>query len=57
MVRAKIADGIPIPTPEDQFLGQKLVNVASSVGRYAAIKFIWNKTQDAFMQNLSLRSR
>ena len=31
VVRAKIADGIPIPAPEDQFLGQKLVNVASSV--------------------------
>ena len=48
VVRAKIADGISIPEPEDQYLGQKLVNVASSVGRYAAIKFIWNKNSRCF---------
>lgn len=48
VVRAKIAEGIAIPEPEDQYLGQKLVNVASSVGRYAAIKFIWNKNSRCF---------
>lgn len=48
VVRAKIADGIAIPEPEEQYLGQKLVNVASSVGRYAAIKFIWNKNSRCF---------
>ena len=48
VVRAKIADGISIPTPEDQYLGQKLINVASSSGRYAAIKFIWNKNSRCF---------
>lgn len=48
VVRAKIADGIPIPALEDQFLGQKLVNIASSVGRYAAIKFTWNKNSRCF---------
>ena len=48
VVRAKIADGIAIPKPEDQYLGQKLVNVASSVGRHAAVKFIWNKNSRCF---------
>lgn len=48
VVRAKIADGILIPEPEDQYLGQKLVTVASSVGRHTAIKFIWNKDARCF---------
>lgn len=48
VVRAKISDGIAIPELEDQYLGQKLVNIASSVGRDAAIKFIWNKNSRCF---------
>jgi len=48
VVRAKVADGIAIPNPEDQYLGQKLVDVATSVGRYAAIKYIWSKTSRCF---------
>ncbi len=48
VVRAKIADGIAIPEPEDRHLGQRLVNVASSVGRHASIKFIWNKESRCF---------
>jgi hypothetical protein len=48
VVRAKIADGIPIPEPEDQYLGQKLIRVASSVGRYGSIRYIWNKNSRCF---------
>lgn len=48
VVRAKIADGIAIPEPEEHYLGKKLVTVASSVGRHAAIKFMWNKNSRCF---------
>jgi len=48
VVRVKIADGIAIPEPEDQYLGQTLINVASSVGRYSGISFIWNKNARCF---------
>lgn len=48
VVRAKIADGISIPEPEDNYLGQKLIKVASSVGRYTAIKYMWNRNTRCF---------
>lgn len=48
VVRAKIAGGIAIPEPEAQYLGQKLVHVASSVGRQTAIQYIWNKNSRCF---------
>lgn len=48
VVRVKINSGIPIPEPEDQYLGHKLVNVASSVGRCATINYVWNKNSRCF---------
>lgn len=48
VVRAKIADGITIPEPEDQYLGQKLVDIAVSMRRFASIKFTWNKNSRCF---------
>ena len=48
VVRVKIADGIAIPDPEDQYLGQQLVNIAASLGRYAKVSFIWNKNSRCF---------
>ncbi len=48
VVRAKIADGIAIPEPEDNYLGQMLISVASSVGRYAGISFMWNRNARCF---------
>ncbi len=48
VVRAKIADGIAIPEPADRFLGQKLVDIASRIGRHAAIKFVWNSNSRCF---------
>lgn len=48
IVRLKIADGIAIPAPEDKYLGQKLVDVAASVGRYSSVTYIWNKNSRCF---------
>lgn len=42
IVRAKIAEGIAIPEPAEQYLGKKLLKVASSVGRHASITYSWD---------------
>lgn len=48
IIRAKIADGIAIPEPEDAYLGQKLLSVAAKAGRYADIYYVWNKNARCF---------
>ena len=48
VVRAKIADGIAIPAPEDKYLSQNLLDMASSVGKYGAIDYIWNEKTRCF---------
>ena len=48
VVRAKISQGIAIPEPADAYLGQKLVDVAASVGRYVPVRYILNKGTKCF---------
>ena len=53
IVRAKIADGIAIPEPEDQYLGKCLIKVVASVGRTAAITYAWNSNSRCFFAKLN----
>lgn len=48
VVRAKIAEGIAIPVPEDEYLGRILLNAASAVGRRASIRYAWNRNSRCF---------
>ena len=48
VVRARLAEGVALPQPETKFLGQKLIKVASSVGRYAGIRYTWNENTRCF---------
>lgn len=48
VIRARVADGIAIPEPADQFLCQKLANAASSAGRYSTFQAMWSKNSRCF---------
>lgn len=48
VVRAKISQSIAIPEPPDAFLGQKLLEIAASVGRYAPVRYHFNNGAKCF---------
>lgn len=48
VVRAKVIESYVLPKPEDQYLVQKLSSIATSVGRYSAFKYFWNKNSRCF---------
>lgn len=48
IVRAKIAEGILIPEPQDKYLGDMLVRVAARAGRCSSVKYVWNSNTRCF---------
>ena len=48
VIRAKLADGIAIPEPENKFLGEMLAKAAISVEKYATFSYTWNKNSRCF---------
>lgn len=42
VVRARLAPGIPIPPPEDHYLGNLLARCAAAAGRPGRVRFTWN---------------
>lgn len=48
VVRARLAEGIPIPAPAEQHLAQLLQRAASSIGRYGSFRYTWNERTRCF---------
>lgn len=48
VVRARLAEGIAIPAPEEQHLARLLQRAASSVGRYGSFRYSWNPRTRCF---------
>ena len=48
VVRARVKDGIPIPEPETEQLGQILAKAAGIAGRYNPFEYYWDKNTRCF---------
>ena len=48
VVRVKLSHGLPIPAPEDQFLGNKLAQIAGKAGRRSRIQIVMNPSPRCF---------
>lgn len=48
IVRARLAPGVPVPEPAEQYLGQMLSRSAGAVGRHGSIRFLWNQNTRCF---------
>lgn len=47
-VRVRIREGIAIPEPKQQYLGQLLMDAASKAGRYSPFEYYWNDDTRCF---------
>lgn len=52
VVRARLAPGIPVPEPAEQYLGQMLSRSAAAAGRRGAVRFRWNGSTRCFFGKL-----
>lgn len=52
VVRARLAPGISVPEPAEQYLGQMLSRSAAAAGRRGAVRFRWNGSTRCFFGKL-----
>lgn len=48
VIRARLAEGIAIPAPEEQHLASRLQRAASAAGRHGSFRFSWNPRTRCF---------